>query len=327
MKNVIVFVEHSGGQTRKVTFELVTQARRLADALGGEARAVVLGAGAQALVEQLKAYPLDVIAYTEDPDVDTFLLDPAVDYLVAVAQRAGPSVVLLPNTMLGRDLAGRLTARLDAAMAGDVTGIEIDGGAVACVSPKLGGKVVTTCAFKNADYGVVTVRPNSFAATAGGTAARTEQLEKPAGKSYAMVVERNVEEASSELGLEEAPVVIAGGRGMGGSEPFTSLLKPLANAFGGAVGASRAAADAGWVPYGLQIGQTGKTVSPQLYIGVGISGAIQHKVGMQTAGTIVAVNKDGTVPMGDFADLLVVGDLFTIVPELTKLVERAKAQA
>jgi electron transfer flavoprotein alpha subunit len=120
------------------------------------------------------------------------------------------------------------------------------------------------------------------------------------------------------MGLEEAPAVIAGGRGLGGPEPFETLLKPLAKALGGTVGASRAAADAGWVPYSLQIGQTGKTISPNLYIGVGISGAIQHKVGMRTSGTIVAINKDGSVPIADFADLLIVGDAFDIVPELTK---------
>ena len=326
MQNVIIFGEHQRRQTRKVTYELATEARALADALGGKAHAVVLGSGAASLAEQLKRYPLDTIHVSEDADVDKFLIDPVIDYVEALARNVGPSVILVPNTMYGRDVAGRLSARLGAGLTSDVTEIKVQDGKVDCVSPKLGGAAITTCAFKNCDYAIVTVRPNAFAVQASDGSAEVKQLEKPqAGKSYQMVIEQDVEEGTGELGLEEAPVVIAGGRGLGGPEPFQTLLKPLADALGGAVGASRAAADAGWVPYSLQIGQTGKTVSPPLYIAVGISGAIQHKVGMRTAGTIVAINKDGGVPIGEFADLLVVGDLFAIVPELTKLVQAARA--
>jgi electron transfer flavoprotein alpha subunit len=323
MQNVITFVEHKGEITRKVTYELATEAHRIAEALGGKAHAVVAGAGSQAIAETLKTYPLDVIHVAEDSDVDKYLLDPAIDYLEAVAKSVGPSLILIPNTLAGRDIAGRIAARLGAGLTSDATNVTVEGGKVGCVSPKLGGSSITTCIYKQADYGVMTVRPNSFAAQAGGAGARIEQIEKPAGKTYLMLIESEAEEVSGELGLEEAPAVIAGGRGLGGPEPFETLLKPLAEALGGTVGASRAAADAGWVPYSLQIGQTGKTISPNLYIGVGISGAIQHKVGMRTAGTIVAINKDGSVPIGDFADLLVVGDLFAIVPELTKQLRAA----
>lgn len=324
MQQVIIFVEHQGGHTRKVTYELATEARRLADALGGKAHAVVLGSGAASLAEQLKRYPLDVIHVSEDPDVDKFLIDPVVDYVEGLARSLGPSIVLIPNTMYGRDVAGRLAARLGAGLTSDVTDIKVENGKIDCISPKLGGAAITTCTFKNVEYGVVTARPNAFSVEASG-AGEVRPLEKPAGKLYQMVIEEDVEEGTGELGLEEAPVVVAGGRGLGGPEPFQTLLKPLADALGGAVGASRAAADAGWVPYSLQIGQTGKTVSPPLYVAVGISGAIQHKVGMRSAGTIVAINKDGGVPIGEFADLLVVGDLFAIVPELTKLVQAARA--
>jgi electron transfer flavoprotein alpha subunit len=325
MKDVIVYAEHRSGETRKVTFEMATLARTLADALGGKARAVVVGAGAAQLAEQLARYPLDVVHVNEDGDVDRYLLDPAVDYLEAVARLAGPALVLVPNTLSGRDVAGRLLARLGAGIAADVTEFSVNDGRVDCVSPKMGGALITTCAIKPADYGVATVRANAFAASPGGNGASIEALEKPGGKSYATVVEDDVEEGSGELALEEAPVVVAGGRGLGGPEPFDTLLKPLARALGGAVGASRAAADAGWVPYSLQIGQTGKTVTPSLYIAVGISGAIQHKVGMRSSGAIVAINKDGAAAIGDFSDLLVVGDAFKIVPELTRLIEAAKA--
>jgi electron transfer flavoprotein alpha subunit len=318
MQHVITFVEHKAGQTRKVSYELATEARKLADALGGKAHAVVAGSGSPALAETLKSYPLDTIHVADDPDVDKYLLDPAIDYLEAVAKSVGPALILIPNTLQGRDVAGRIAARLGAGLTSDITSIGVDGGTVGCVSPKLGGTTITTCTYKAADYGVATVRPNSFAAAAGGAGAQIVTLEKPAGKSYAMVIESESEEVSGEIGLEEAPAVVAGGRGLGGPEPFETLLRPLANVLGGTVGASRAAADAGWVPYSLQIGQTGKTISPNLYIAVGISGAIQHKVGMRTAGTIVAINKDASVPIGEFADLLVVGDLFQIVPELTK---------
>ncbi|TAM72687.1 electron transfer flavoprotein subunit alpha/FixB family protein [bacterium] len=323
MRNVIVFAEHKGGQTRKVTFELATEARALADTLGGRAHAVVLGRGASGLAERLKAYPLDAIHATEDSDVDTFMIDPVIDYLEAVAHDAGPSLILVPNTMYGRDVAGRIAARLDAGLAADVTQFSIDGGTVGCVAPKLGGVAITTCNFKNTDYGVVTVRPNAFSAQAGGAGAEIVSIEKPPGKAYTMKIEEDVEEASGEMGLEEAPVIVSGGRGLGGPEPFETLLKPLADALGGAVGATRAASDAGWVPYSLQIGQTGKTVSPQLYIACGISGAIQHKVGMRTAGTIVAINKDAAAPIVEFSDLMVVGDVFQVVPELTRLVKES----
>lgn len=324
MQNVLVYVQHKDGSTPKVTFELATQARTLADQLGGKAHAIVVGKGASQLVETLKAYPLDVIHVNDDADVDAYLLDPLVDYIDAAAKAIGSALVLVPNTLTGRDVAGRLVARLNAGMLADVTEFKIDGGAVEAIMPKMGGAAVTTCKVKGGDFAVATVRPNAFSAQQGGSGAAVQPIEKPAGKTYALNVTSDVEEGTGELALEEAPVVVAGGRGLGGPDPFDTMLKPLASALGGAVGASRAAADAGWVPYNLQIGQTGKTVSPNLYIAVGISGAIQHKVGMRSAGTIVSINKDGASPIAEFSDLMVVGDAFQIVPELTKLIQAQK---
>ena len=324
MQHVLVFVQHKNGQTPKVTFEMATEARTIADALGGKAHALVVGKGSSQLAETLKTYPLDVVHVNDDADVDTFLLDPVIDYLDAAARAIGPSLVLIPNTLSGKDIAGRIMARLNAGMCADATDFKIENGTVEAVMPKMGGAAITTCALKKADYGVATIRPNAFSVKPGGNGAIVQPIEKPAGKTYTVAISNDVEEGTGELALEEAPVVIAGGRGLGGPDPFDTMLKPLAHALGGAVGASRAAADAGWVPYSLQIGQTGKTVSPGLYIAVGISGAIQHKVGMRSSGTIVSINKDGQAPISEFSDLTVVGDAFAIVPELTKLVEASK---
>jgi electron transfer flavoprotein alpha subunit len=323
MRNVLVYAEHHHGTTRKVTFEMASEAARVAAALGGTATAVAVGPESSQLAEQLRGFGLERVLLNDDADVERFLLDPIVDYLEAAARQVGPSLVMIPNTLSGRDVAGRLMVRLGAGMVADVVDIQVEDGAVVCVSPKLGGALITHCALRPGDFGVATIRPNAFSVIAGGSAA-IETLEKPPGKIYAAEIERDVEENSGELALEEAPVIIAGGRGLGGPEPFETLLKPLAQALGGAVGASRAAADAGWVPYSLQIGQTGKTVTPNLYIAVGISGAIQHKVGMRSSGTIVAINKDAAAPIVEFSDLFVTGDAFRIVPELTALIENAK---
>ena len=325
MRDVIAFIEHTGGTPRRVSLEIATAAKDLATALGGKAGAVVVGKGSDAIVNTLKNAPVDTIFTAEDPDVDAYLIDPMVDYLESAAKKTGPAVILVPNTMIGRDVGSRLAARLNAGLTADVTELHVDGGRVVSVSPKLGGLTITSCAFRGSDYGVVCVRPNTFAAREQPGAGEVVKLEKPAGKPHSIKIENEVVEAAAELGVEEASIVVSGGRGVGGPEPFTTILKDLADALGGAVGASRAAVDAGWVSHSHQVGQTGKTISPQLYVAVGISGAIQHKVGMRTAATIVAINKDGGVPIGEFADLLVVGDLFEIVPELTKRVREAKA--
>lgn len=324
MRDVIVFIEHTAGQPRRVSFEMATKAKELATALGGALHAVVLGTNGGAAAEAIKAYAFDKIHVSEDAEIEAFMVDPSVDYLEAAARAVGPSLILVPHTTIGRDLGSRLAARLDCGQNADVIDIVVDGGRVGCVSPKLGGTIVTTCAFKG-DYGIAAIRPNSFKAVASAGAGEIVALAKPAGKTYRVKVEEVVSEAAGELAVEEASTVVSGGRGLGGPEPFKGILKDLADSLGGSVGASRAAVDAGWIGHGHQVGQTGKSISPNLYIAVGISGAIQHKVGMRTASTIVAINKDGTVPIGEFADLLVVGDLFAIVPELTKQIKAVHA--
>ena len=323
MRDIIVFIEHVGGQPRRVAFEMATKAKELGASLGCAIHAVVLGTGANAAATQIAAYGVDTIHVSEDPDIEAYAVDPSVDYLEAAAKAVGPALVLVPHTMIGRDLGSRLAARLDCGQNADVTDIVVSDGRVGCVSPKLGGTIVTTCAFKG-DYGIAAIRPNSFKTAQAAGAGTIVALAKPAGRTYRVKVEEVVLEAAGELAVEEASTVVSGGRGVGGPEPFKTILKDLAASLGGSVGASRAAVDAGWIGHGHQVGQTGKTISPNLYIAVGISGAIQHKVGMRTAATIIAINKDGSVPIGEFADLLVVGDLFAIVPELTKQI-RANA--
>ncbi|HXP93930.1 MAG TPA: electron transfer flavoprotein subunit alpha/FixB family protein [Candidatus Binatia bacterium] len=325
MKDVVVFIEHHAATPRRVSLELAGKAKEIATRLGGETHAVIAGADSRALAEVVQAYPIDVIHVADDPDADVFAIDPQVDYLTSVATRNEPALILVGNTMLGRDVGSRCAARIGAGYIADVIEIAVTDGRVACVAPRLGGTAMVTCAFPAGVPGVVAVRPNVFTAERQAGAGQIAQLEKPAGRSYAIRIDEDVQQAAGALAVEEASVVVSGGRGLGGPEPFTTILADLADALGGAVGASRAAVDAGWIAHAHQVGQTGKAISPQLYIAVGISGAIQHRVGMRTAGTIVAINKDSGAPIGEFADLLVVGDLFAIVPQLTEQVRRAKA--
>jgi len=326
MRDVIVFIEHHAGKPRRVSLELASKARDTADALGGKAHAVIVGGAAPAVAQIVKNYPLDRIHIADDADADRYLVEPQVAYMEAVARAVGPALILVPNTMIGRDVGSRVAARLNAGITADATDIVVEGASVRAISPKLGGLTIVACAFTRQDgYGVISVRPNVFEPRESSSAVEIVTLAKPVSPAFRMTIEEEVVEAAAELGVEEASIVVSGGRGLGGPEPFAGTLKDLADALGGAVGASRAAVDAGWISHSRQVGQTGKTISPKLYIAVGISGAIQHKVGMRTAGTIVAINKDASVPIGEFADLLVVGDLFGIVPLLTKKVREARA--
>jgi electron transfer flavoprotein alpha subunit len=326
MRSVIVYVEQEQGKTRRIGAEMCAKGADIAAALGGSSTAVVLGAGAAAAAAALKETPIDVIVVGEDAPVDKFLTDPAVDVLDALAREAGPSLLLLPASNAGKDLAARVAVRLGAGVITEATDISVSDGAVVVQSPKFGGTVVSTIGFKNSDYGVVVCRPNSFAARKQAGKGEVKQAASPSGKAYpAQIVEAVAQEAGA-LGVDEASVVVSGGRGLGGPEHF-DIVEELAGALGGAVGASRAVVDAGWISHGHQVGQTGKTVSPQLYVAVGISGAIQHKVGMRSSGLIVAINKDPNAPIFEFCDFGVVGDLFQVVPALTALVKERKGGA
>jgi electron transfer flavoprotein alpha subunit len=324
MKAVVALVEHDAGTVRRSGLELATKAADLGRDLGVASGAVVLGPGADAAAQALKETPIDTIYAGAAVPVDRFLIDPAVDALEALLKERGPLTMLVPATNAGKDIAGRIGVRLGAGVITEANDIAAQDGALVVRSPKFGGSIISTLRFKNT-YGIVVCRANSFTARAEAGKGEVVALAAPTAQ-YNTRIEETVVQEAGKLSVDEAGIVVSGGRGLGGPEHF-DIIEALADALGGAVGASRAAVDAGWIPHAHQVGQTGKTVTPQLYIACGISGAIQHKVGMRSAGIIVAINKDSNAPIYEFCDLGVVGDLFQIVPELTRLVKERKGAA
>ena len=327
MANVLVFAETRGAALRKVAFEAVTAARALADASGGgEVHALIAGApGAAAGAEQLGARGADVVYVVEHPSLATFERESIAATIAERAKQGSYRAVVLGFSMQGRDLGPRLAAKLDAPIAADVTEIAVNGDTVLVKHPGYANKVILTLALSGSPV-VLSVRPGAFTAKDAPRTARVERIE-PAGDPAAgrVVVKEVVEGAKGRPDLGEAPVIIAGGRGLKAAENF-KLVEALADAFGNAaVGATRAVTDDGWRPHSDQIGQTGRQVSPQLYVAVGISGAIQHLAGMRTSKTIVAINKDKEAPIFKVADYGIVGDVLEIVPALTAAVKEAKA--
>lgn len=324
MKSVIAWIEHDAGKLRRIGLEMSTKASDLAKDLGVPSAAVVLGSGAAQAAQELKKTPIDTIVVGESVEIDRYLLDPAVDALEAVIKERGSALALFPATNAGKDVAARVAVRVGAGVITEANDIGVSDGAVSVKSPKFGGSVISTISFTNTENQVIVCRANSFAAREEPGKGEIVELAVPAGKSYNAVIKENVAAEAGKLTVDEATIVVSGGRGLGGPEHF-DIIEALADALGGAVGASRAAVDAGWISHQHQVGQTGKSVSPQLYIAAGISGAIQHKVGMRSAGIIVAINKDPNAPIFEFSDFGVVGDIFAVVPELTKLVKERRA--
>ena len=318
MAEILVLVEHADGQVKKVTTELLTLARSL-----GEPSAVILGGPgvadkAQATLAEFGAAKVYV---GESADIDDFLVAPKAEVLAQIVGDVSPAAVLIPSTAEGKEVAGRLAIKLGAGIICDAVGVSSDlvadqsifGGAIAVKSSVSKGTPI------------ITIRANSTApvAEAGAATQVPVTVAVSDGAKTAKLVERVAAEKSGRPELTEAAIVVSGGRGMGSAENF-HIVESLADSLGAAVGASRAATDAGWYPHTSQVGQTGKTVSPQLYIAVGISGAIQHRAGMQTSKTIVAINKDPEAPIFELADFGLVGDLFTVVPALTEEVNKRK---
>ncbi len=295
--------------------ELATLAWALGRAGSRPSASVVVGSGASAAAEALAAHGPDVLVVDVDPGQRPTAAVTA-ERVAALIRERQPAYVLLGTSDDGRDTAGILQALLEWGALVNVSGVRwSDGGPVAEVSV-FGGRLVTESRLTQ-DHGLITVRPSAVAAEAAERPGSIERIDPPPGADLGPVrVVDRVVEASAAVSIEEASVIVAGGRGVGGPEGF-GVIRDLADALGGAVGATRAVVDSGWIGYAHQIGQTGKSVKPQLYVAAGISGAIQHKVGMQTSGTIVAINKDPDAPIAEFADLMVVGDLFEILPRLT----------
>jgi electron transfer flavoprotein alpha subunit len=318
MAKVLVYAELNQGKLVPTTLELMAKAREL-----GDVEAVALGAGAKAAAATLGKHGAKVVHVNEDAAFDDYVAEPATDALAALHKEAPADMILFGFTTDSREVAGRLAARLGVGLISNAADLDAkDGGFVAKVPYFGGAKLASMKA--NSKPAIVLIRPKSFEASESGGTSQVKELSASidAGSKRAHIVERVVE-ASEKVKLEEAKVVISGGRGMGGPDNFP-LLEDLANALGGAVGASRAVVDAGWVPYSMQVGQTGKSVRPGVYIAVGISGAMQHTVGMKASKVIIAINKDAEAPIMKMADLGVVGDALKIVPALTAAVKAKK---
>jgi electron transfer flavoprotein alpha subunit len=319
MSEVLVLVEHADGAVKKVSLELLTAARAL-----GDPAAVVVGApGAAApLVERLAEYGARKVYVAESADVDGYLVAPKAEVLARLVGEVAPAAVLVPSTAEGKEVAARVAMRTGSGLLTDAVGVEGDGTATQNV---FGGAVIVRSRVR-AGVPIITLRPNSVAPQADPVQAEQVPVEVSVSDAArgARVLERVVEAKGERPALADASIVVSGGRGLGAAENF-GLVERLADALGAAVGASRAATDAGWYPHQSQVGQTGVTVSPQLYVAVGISGAIQHRAGMQTSKTIVAINKDPEAPIFELADFGVVGDLFQVVPQLTEEIAKRKA--
>jgi electron transfer flavoprotein alpha subunit len=313
--STLVFLETHEGEPTKGGLGVLSKAAALG---AGDVSAVVLGTGVRGAAAKAGAHGAAKVFVVEDDALAAPLPQPRVDALEAVVGESGAENVLFPASVLAADVAAGLAARLEAGLNWDLTDLRLDGGDLVGVRPALGDTVLVDVGWTTTPR-LALIRSGTFDPVESGGSAEVKDV----GASFqdfstkAQLVD-HLQEESSGPSIEDADVIVAGGRGLGSPEGF-SHCEELAAALGGAVAATRAVVDAGWYPYSAQVGQTGKTVSPRLYIALGISGAIQHKVGMQGSGTIVAVNKDPNAPIFDFADLGVVGDLTQIAPKLTEL--------
>jgi electron transfer flavoprotein alpha subunit len=318
--STLVFLEHHGDELLKGSLGVLSKAAALGDA---DVAGVVMGSGVRGLAEQAGKFGAVKVYVADDAELEAPLPQPRVDVLAQLVRDKAIETVLFGNSVLAADVAAGLAARLDAGLNWDLADLVQQDGKLIGKRPALQDSVYVDVGWTSVPR-IALFRSGSFdpAETGGSAAAEDVAVALEDFSTSARMVDQAHEESEGPS-IEDAPVIVAGGRGLGGPENFT-LVEELAKALGGAVGATRAVVDAGWYPYSTQVGQTGKTVSPKLYIACGISGAIQHKVGMQSSGVIVAINKDPNAPIFEFSDLGVVGDVHAVVPKLTELVKARK---
>jgi electron transfer flavoprotein alpha subunit len=312
-QGVLVVAEQRDGEYRKVAYEAVSEGRRIADALGVSLTAVVLGSGVEGIAGQLGQYGADQVQVADDAALAEYTTEAYVNVLAGIVAADDPAVILMGASAQGKDLAGRLSARLNAGLAVECVAITVQDGKLIYKRPMFGGKILAEVTIAGTPQ-IATIRPNVMEITESAKAGAVEKAAVSVGEVKARVLERKVE-AGEKLELTEADIIVSGGRGTSGDY---KVIEELAAKLNAAVGASRSSVDEGWRPHSDQVGQTGKVVSPNLYIACGISGAIQHLAGMSTSKYIVAINKDPEAPIFSKSDFGIVGDLFEIVPAITK---------
>ncbi len=323
-QGVMTIAEQRDGEIRKVSYEVVSEGRRIADAMGQEVTALLLGSNVKDKAATLAHYGADKVLVADDPRLETYTTDAYVAVIADVVKASEPAVLLLGASVQGKDLAARLSARLGVGMAQDCTALSVEDGNLVAVRPVYAGKAYAKVTFGENRPHMATTRPNVMTMNKPDPSKAGEIADAPVsiddGELKTKVAEV-LRDESGKVDLTEADKIVSGGRGMKGPEHY-QILEDLAEVIGATVGASRSAVDAGWRPHADQVGQTGKVVSPNLYIACGISGAIQHLAGMSTSKVIVAINKDQDAPIFQKADYGVVDDLFKVVPALTEEVKK-----
>jgi electron transfer flavoprotein alpha subunit len=321
-KGVFIVAEQRDGALRKVSFELASAARKLADQSGEEVSAILLGSGIEGLAAELGKYGVDKIFVGDNAALEPYVTEAHAQVVAKILKDNDASIVLFGASVQGKDLSARVAAKLATGLATDCTDVKVDGGKLVAVRPMYAGKCFGEVVF-NVTPQMASLRPNVFAAVENAKAGAVTKVDVAvdAAKSKVLEVQKDT---SGKVDLTEANVIVSGGRGMKGPDEY-KILEELADVLKGCVGASRAAVDAGWRPQKDQVGQTGKVVSPNLYIACGISGAIQHLAGMSSSKYIVAINKDAEAPIFTKADYGVVDDLFKVVPELTNACKKLLA--